>query len=481
MPDVEPLVLALDLGTGRLKAGLVGLDGSVDAWAISSYPSHVAGDRGEQDPNDWWAALVAAVGQLGSSTSRVAAVAVVGQGPTCVATDERGAATRPAITWLDRRAVDEASILAAAAGVAPWLLGILPAALWIERHEPEIAASTAHYLSAWEWLAMRLSGVPAATRSAGQVTVEPTILDRVGLPSTKIPPTVASGTPIGELTVAAAAELGLAPGVPVIAGLNDAYASCLGAGLLDPGDAIDTGGRSGGIAVYTADEPTVPGAWIAPAPIEGRWLVGGAMAATGQSLDWLMEEVFGGDRPLEGLLDEAALVPPGSDGLVFLPYLAGERSPIWDPAARGAFVGLTLAHRQAHLVRSVLEASAFADRHVLEPILAAGLPVRELRVCGGNARSRLWNQIKADVLGIPVAVPAVPDTAMLGAAILGAVGIGAASDLAAGMRSMVRMAEVIEPDGAVRARYDEAFGVYRSLYPALAEAMHVLGGQADRG
>jgi xylulokinase len=257
--------------------------------------------------------------------------------------------------------------------------------------------------------------------------------------------------------------------------MNDAFASCLGAGLHAPGDAIDTGGRSGGFAVYTEREPVVPDAWIAPAPLASRWLVGGAMATTGQALDWLRVEILGGEAGPEALLDEAGRIEPGADGLVFLPYLAGERSPIWDPAARGAFVGLTLSHTRGHLVRAVLEAAAYAIRHVAEPIRSAGLPLTEVRVCGGQARSAVWNRIKADVLGVAIGVPVVPDAAMLGAAILGSVGIGASPSLEDAMATMVRIVERVEPDPATATVYEQTFAVYRSLYPSLRDAMHALG------
>jgi xylulokinase len=475
-PDPEA-VLALDLGTGRLKAGLVGLDGTIRAWAIGPYETVTDGEWTEQDPTDWWDALVGEMRRLrvADPRARVVAIAVVGQGPTCVPVDRAGVPTRRAILWLDRRAGSETAELAERLGVRPWLLGITPAALWVERYEPAVAARTAHYLAAWEWLTQLLTGVAARTASAGQLVPDPVVVEQLGLSASKLPPVVPAGTIVGPLMPEAAEALGLVAGIPVVAGLNDAYASFLGAGLRDPGDAIDTGGRSGGFAVYVDHEPTVPGAWIAPAPLTGRWLVGGAMAATGQSLDWLRHEVLGGEASIESLLDEAGRVPPGADGLVFLPYLAGERSPIWDPEARGAFVGLTLGHGRGHLVRAVLEAAAFAIRHVVDPIRSGGLPITEIRVCGGQARSAVWNRIKADALGAPVAVPEVPDAAMLGAAVLAVAGVGAAASIEAAMASMVRVVDRVEPDPAVASTYDATFAVYRSLYPALREAMHRLG------
>ena len=232
-----------------------------------------------------------------------------------------------------------------------------------------------------------------------------------------------------ELAAPVAAALGLRAGLPVVAGIVDAWASFHGAGMTRAGDAMDPGGSAGGFGVYWDRPLAVPGSFSTIAPLPGLFSVGGAMAATGRAVDWYRVDVLGGASSTERLIEEAGTISAGADGVVFLPYLAGERSPLWDPGARGAFVGLTLGHGRAHLTRAILEASAFAIRHVAEAILAAGAEVRSMRVCGGPARSETWNQIKADVTGFPVDVPAVLETAVAGAAILGATGVGAWPDL----------------------------------------------------
>jgi xylulokinase len=214
----------------------------------------------------------------------------------------------------------------------------------------------------------------------------------------------------------------------------------------------------------------LPGVFGAAAPIPGRWFLGGAMNATGKALDWLREDVLRETVSTDELLAEAAEVPAGADGLVFLPYLAGERSPIWDPTARGAFVGLTLRHGRAHLARAVIEAADLALRHVATPIVGAGIPVGELRVSGGLARDSRWNQVKADVTGFAVAVPAIVETAMVGSAIAAGTGIGAFTDFAAGCRAIVRIGERFTPDPARRAVYDALYATYVELYPALRPA-----------
>jgi xylulokinase len=471
-------VLAIDLGTTQAKAGLVALDGRLLALARAAYPMARDGEPGSavQDPADWWAAIVSMTAELLAAAGpvRVEAICADGQGPTFVAADVAGRALGPAMTWMDARGGPEEAALTAATGERGWVLGILPRALWFERHRASLAAATRWYLASWEWVAMRLSGVAAETTRPGQVHPDPERVAAAGLHVERIPARVAVGSVIGTLSAAAASELGLAPGIPVVAGMPDAHASFVGAGLLEPGDAIDTGGTSGGFAVYTDRPIEIPGVFGAAAPIPGRWFLGGAMNATGKALDWFRDEVLGGGVATQTLLDEAAAVPPGAAGLVFLPYLAGERSPIWDPTARGTFVGLTLRHGRAHLARAILEAADLAVRHVAAPIVAAGVPVRVLHVSGGLARDATWNRLKADVTGFTVAVPAVAETAMFGSAIAAATGIGTFPDLATGARAMVRIEARIEPDPERRATYDDLYATYVELYPMLRPIFHRL-------
>jgi xylulokinase len=468
-----PAILAIDVGSTSTKAGLIGLDGTVLAMARSSYA--LASDepgRSEQDPETWWSALVDAGHRLvASGKADVVGIAVDGHGPTLTSVDADGRPTRPAITWLDTRAAAELDELSAATGLRGWALGVLPLALWLERHEPAVARGTRWYLNTWEFLGLRLSGRAATTVVPGQRLPSAADLEALGLRASKVAPPIAAGEPLGGLTSEAAPSLGLTAGIPVIAGVVDAFASIHGAGLVAPGDAIDVGGAAGGFGVYWSKPVEARGAFCTPAPLAGLYLVGAAMAATGRALDWLRDELLGGSASTEQLLTEAADVPPGSDGLVFLPYLAGERSPIWDPNARGAFAGLTLHHGRGHLARAVLEASALALRHVAEPMLAAGVRVAEMRVCGRPAESDLWNQIKADVTGFAVALPHALETAVVGSGIVGAVGIGAHADVPSAIRAMTRIDRRLRPNADHRETYDRAYERYVELYPALARAL----------
>jgi xylulokinase len=473
----EPAILGLDLGTTEIKAGLVTLDGRLLALTRSGYGLDVTGGHGwaEQDPGAWWSAVVSAVRALrAADVAEVVAIGADGHGPTLAPIDARGEATRPAITFLDTRTAGEADELAAATGIRGWALAGLPAALWVERHEPAVAAATRWYLATWEWLAFRLTGVAAGPLVPDQLVADATAVTAAGVPAERLAPASAAGEVVGALTDAAADALGLRPGIPVVGGTVDAFASYLGAGLLEPGDAYDPGGSAGGFGVYWDRPLEIPGGFVTPAPLAGRYSVGAAMASTGRALDWYRDAILGATIPTDGLLAEAAATPPGADGLVFLPYLAGERSPIWDPEARGVLAGLTLEHTRGHVARAIVEASALAIRHVAAPMLAAGVEVTEMRVCGGPARSSFWNGVKADVTGFQVAVPEVLETAVLGSAILAAVGIGAHRDVRAAIAAMTRISARIEPRRDLAPCYDRLYDAYVALYPATAPILRPL-------
>ena len=481
-----PIVLGIDLGTTRTKVGLISTDGRPIGFARAEHVTDVdpATGRAEQDPEAWWAGLGAAVREaVGSATGKDAerargsaaidpiAICVVGHGPSLTAVDAQGRPVRPTMTWLDSRARAEQAELEEATGLRGWALGVLPAVRWLERHEPDAAARATWYLNSWEALALRLSGRAATTLVPGGRSVPRDELAGTGLNLARVAPEASAGTVLGLLTQDAASHLGLRAGIPVVAGLVDAFASFHGARMLEAGDAIDVGGAAGGFGVYSPRPIEVGGGFTTPAPLPGLHSVGGAMAATGASLDWLAQDVLSSSVSIAELIDEAAAIEPGADGLLFLPYLAGERSPIWDPTARGAFVGLTLRHGRAHLARVVLEAAALAIRHVAEPMLAAGIEVGAMRACGGPARSAAWNQIKADVTGFTVEVPAARETATVGAGIVAAVGVGAHPDLPSAIRAMTSIDRRFEPDPERQGIYDRVYEAYVGLHPAIAPVL----------
>lgn len=467
----EAALLAIDLGSTDVKAGLVSLDGRLLGLARAGYATDAdpATGRAEQDPEAWWGAIGLAVRELTrAGTAEIVGIGLDGHGPSLVAVDADGRPTHPAIIWQDTRSTAEQAELAAATGLQGWSLAGLPAALWLERHEPTVAAAACAYLATWDFVALRLTGRATTSLVAGQPFPTKDVLDGAGVPGEKVPEAIAAGTVVGGVSAVAAAALGIRAGIPVVAGIVDAFASFHGAGMTRPGDAMDPGGSAGGFGVYWDRPLVVPGSFSTIAPLPGLYSVGGAMAATGRAVDWFRVDVLRGAATTERLIEEAGAIPPGADGLVFLPYLAGERSPLWDPTARGAFAGLALSHDRGHLTRAILEASAYAIRHVAEGIVDAGARVGAMRVCGGPARSDTWNQIKADVTGFPVEVPTVLETAVAGGAILAATGIGAWPDLPAAIRGMTRATRRLVPNPETRDRYEATYDAYRRLHPAIA-------------
>ena len=470
----EAAALGIDVGTTEVKAGLVTLDGRLLALARRRHTSDAdpANGRAEQDPDAWWAGIAGAVREVmadeRSAAAEIVGLAVDGHGPTLTPVDAAGHPTRPAITWQDTRSVPDAAALSAATGLGGWGLGVLSAARWLEREEPGAAAGTRWYLNSWEALALRLTGRAGSFVVAGQSALPIDSLAGTGLATERLAPAHEAGTTLGPLTPGAAAELGLAAGTPVVAGIVDAYASFHGARMVARGDAIDVGGAAGGFGLYWDESLDAAGSFSGPAPLPGLWVIGGAMAATGAALDWFRDAVLGGRLSTRELIAEAAAVPAGANGLVFLPYLAGERSPLWDPAARGAFAGLTLRHGHAEMARAILEASALALRHVAAGIIDAGGRVETMRVCGGPARSGAWNQLKADVTGFSIEVPRVLETAVVGSAIVAATGVGAHPDLPTAIRAMAAIDHRLEPDPSRHETYERLFEAYVALHPAIS-------------
>ncbi len=482
-PQAEA-VLAVDLGTTRVKAAVVGEDGGIVASAEGGYVAGGGPDRAEQDATAWWdAAREAMRAAIRRAHVRVVAVCAGGQGPSIVAVDETGAPLTPAIIWMDRRAEGERRRLAERLGrdVSPY--SCVPKAMWLRARLPDAYRRARWILQSWDYIAFRMTGSAVSSTFAASSPVFPAdAVAAAELDPACFPREILMGEVGGTLARDVARDLGLDEGIPVVGGVNDATASIFGAGIVRKGLAIDYGGTSGGLGLAW-DAPLAPSgvtAWPAPAP--GLYICGGGLAAAGRSFTWLLETFgyapprkapFGPDgaRGADAALADAATVPPGADGLVFLPYLAGERTPLWDDRARGVLFGLRAEHGRAHAARAVLEGVALSLRHVADVLRAAGGRIDELRVTGGQSRGALWNGIKADVLGVTVTVPAVSEGALLGEAMLAAIGAGRVSDPVAAADRFVRIAQRIEPDPSVAEVYAERYATYRELYPRLRDLM----------
>lgn len=479
-------VLAVDLGTTRVKAGVVALDGELVATAEGGYPVLVEGEHGraEQDAAVWWDAardaMRTAVGRARIVTTgrgqpvRVIAACVGGQGPSVVAVDEPGTPLAPAVIWMDQRSERQRAELArrASAEVSPYAI-VPKAMLLLDRHSG-VRGRARWWLQSWDFIAYRMTGSAVASSFRGATVFPRELVEAAGLDLTTVPRGILMGEVGGTLVAEVARDLGLEPGIPVAGGVNDSTSTILGTGIVKKGLAIDYGGTSGGLGLAWDAPVAPPGTTAWPAPVPGLFICGGALAAAGRSLVWLLE-TFGYARPgvapygpdgaagADGALAEASRVPAGADGLVFLPYLAGERAPLWDPKARGVLYGIRATHGRGHVARAVLEGVAYALRHIADVLREGGAEIAELRVSGGQAKGALWNKIKADVLGVPVCVPAVLEGALLGYAMLAAIAAGAVPDAVTAADRFVRLAERIEPDRALAPTYAERYDTYREL------------------
>ncbi|HEY2595346.1 MAG TPA: FGGY-family carbohydrate kinase [Chloroflexota bacterium] len=451
-------VLGIDVGTGSLKAGLFALDGTPLGIRRAAYRvTSPEGDAQEQDPRDWWAALASTCRDLLEATpARVLAVAIGGQAPTLVPVDADLNPTHPAITWLDPRPSGEAERLYARLGQPVPVWGSWPAqAAWFTRNRPAALERTRWLLGCPDYLTSRLIGAPTALLAITNAELAAGELERRYFPEAWRP-----GEVIGAVSPAASTETRLPAGTPVVGGHVDGLLGVLGSGVERPGDACANCGTSATFTVVS--EP--PNGY----PMFGLHVAGTA-ANAGAALDWFLAKVADPAGSCADLYAAAARIPPGSDGLLFLPNLAGDRGASHDAYARGAWVGLTLTHSRAHLFRSLLEGVAFSFRSMQDWLEGSGTLVRDVRCVGGQARSDVWNQIKADALNRPVLLPRVVEAVALGAAILAAIGVGAHAELATAVAAMVRIERRFDPDPVRVEQYAALFETYQSLYPALRE------------
>jgi len=471
-------LIGIDLGTTQTKTGLIGADGRLLRLGYGTYPIHTEDGPGcaEQDPDDWWRAICNTLKEVVQDIdpSEVAAICVSGQGPTVVMTDADARPLSNAVTWMDGRASTEAEVLSQRLGSPVSPFSFLPKAMWIKTHHPEAYQRATWFLPAWDYIAFRLSGQAVVSSSGTQQAFPQDQMEAAGLNPKLSAPAAAIGKPIGKLTAAASRDTGMPQGILVVAGVSDGMGTFIGSGLTKSGRTVDTGGTSGGLGLCWHEPLEAPGILSGPGILPDQFIAGGAMNGLGKALDWFLEVFEDPSVSHTDLIERAQRIQAGADGLIFLPYLAGERSPIWDPKARGVFIGLSLQHNRDHLARAVLEASAYAIRQIAQSLLDAGGEISEVRVCGGQAQSDVISQIKADVLGLPVAVPRVTECALMGAAVLAGVGAGLFPDIASSSEKMVQIKKSMQPDPDLHERYSEMYSIYERLYPALQETFHQL-------
>ncbi len=482
------MLLAVDIGTTVLKAGLFSRDGT--AVSRAERPLVLLHDpdpvRHETDARGWTRALREATGDLGlHGGAPVEAVVVSGNNPTLVPAAADGTPLANAISWMDRRATEEARWIAGARGCPTDASHFLPKALWLQRNRPEVYERSRWLFSCPEHVAFALTGAavtflptPQYTRS---IMWDADIVRLVGLDPDRFPPFLASGARVGEVTAAGAAATGVPAGSPVFAGAPDYIVALLGTGAVAPGRACLRAGTSEGVNLCSPREIRDPRLMCVSHVAEGCWNVSGFISTSGKALEWFMKASGAAAAGYERLFEDITRVTPGADRLLFLPYLAGERAPIWDPDARGAFVGLTLNHGAREMARAVVESVAYAVRDVIEVMEEAGAAVRDLRITGRPSRSAAWNRIKADVTGRRILVPAAADPDLAGDACLALYGLGDYGSIAAAADSIAKTGAVFEPDPGATRVYDELFALYRETYRGLRPVFAALARRGEGG
>ena len=489
-------VLGIDTSTTATKAVIVDESGAVAGIGTAEYGFETPQPGWtEQDPVLWWGGTVQSIrAALAAAALRgedVVAIGLTGQMHGAVLLDGGGEPLRPAILWNDQRTAAECEAIRQAVGPRRLIeltgndavTGLTaPKLVWVREHEPDVWRRIEHVLLPKDFVRLRLTGEYAMDKADGSGTLlfdlarrdwSTEVTDALEIPRAWLPQTFEGPEVTGAVSAAAAAATGLRAGTPVVAGGGDQSANAVGVGVVGPGDAALSLGTSGVVFAATTS-PLFDSAGRVHAfchALPGRWHLMSVMLSAAGSLRWF-RDTFAAGAPFDELVATAAAVPAGSEGLLFLPYLSGERSPHPDPLARGSFVGLTLAHDRRHLVRSVLEGVAFGLRDGLDLMRSAGMPApSQIRASGGGIASPLWRQILADVLETELATVNTTEGAAFGAAVLATVAAGWHDTVESATGALVRATPVASP-GPDAARYRQAHAAYRELYPALKPLFH---------
>ena len=494
------LLLGLDFGTGGCKVTAISAeDGALAGEASVEYPTHHDHPGwSEQDPADWWEALRGALAKLsakGVDLARVAALSLDGSTHNAVLLDARWRPVRRTIMWTDQRATAECEALRAS-GAAERLFArcyqmpaptwTLPQLMWLKAHEPDALARTAHVLFVKDYVRYLLTGEAATDRIEAQGTLffdmarqdwDPEFVELAGLGPDKLPRLLEPTDLAGRVTPEAAAATGLPAGTPVACGTSDSAVEDYGAGAVEPGDLILKLATAGNVNSMTAEPHPHPKTLTYGHVVPGMWYSVSATNAAALCMRWLRDAFYaptGGDsggaapRSLFGAMDaEAAASPVGANGVMFHPYLQGERCPYWDSNLRASFTGVSISSTRGDFARALMEGVAFSLRDCYRTLEEMALPVKRIFLIGGGARSALWSEIVCNVFDRPVAVPS-PGDASFGAALLAGVGTGVFRDAKDAVARCLRIDRRLEPDPATAATYADLFARYRAIHDALA-------------
>ena len=501
-------VLGVDLGTSGTKTVLFDKQGRAIASASREYPlDQPRNGWAEQDPECWWQAaretIRQVIGESGVAPAQIRGLGISGQMHGLVLLDENGQVLRKAILWCDGRTQQECDEITRIVGrerliritANPALTGFTAGKiLWVRRHEPEIWKQVRHILLPKDYVRFRLTGEYGSEMSDASGTNlldvprrcwSGAMLDALDLDATLLPPLMESSDAAGTVTSRAAEETGLQPGTVVAAGAGDNAAAAVGTGVVTAGKAFATIGTSGVVFAHADQVQIDPKGRVHTfcAAVPGAYTVMSCTLAAGLSLKWFRDQFCQaecqtaaqmGEDPYTLMSQEAAQSPIGANRLVYLPYLMGERSPLLDADARGAFIGLSGIHTRRDLLRAVMEGVIYSMRQNLEVLRGMGIAPAEMRACGGGARSPFWRQMMADVFALPVRTVKNTEGPALGAAILGGVAAGLYADIPSACAALIQENEPQLPDVQRHVDYEKYYDLYVSLYPALKDAYHTL-------
>lgn len=497
-------LLGIDIGTSACKVAIFEENGTVMAASNEEYPVYYPKPGwAEQDPTEWYQAICKAIksvlAKANLDAKEIAGVGIDGQSWSAIAVDQAGTVLTKTPIWMDTRSkeiceeinekigADEIFAISGNSLQPSYTTGKI---LWYQRHMPEVYEKIDKVLQSNSYIAYCLTGVMSQDVSQGYGlhcfnmhtgTWDEDMCEKLGINPDFLPPIYACHEVVGTITEKAAKETGLCVGTPVVAGGLDAACGTLGAGVLHAGETQEQGGQAGGMSIcldeYKADPRLILGFHVIP----DLWLLQGGTTGGGGVMRWLEKEFADYEREegkklgkssLELFNEIAEQVNPGSDGVVFLPYMMGERSPIWNPNAKGVFYGLDFSKTKGHFVRAAMEGVALSLKHNLEVAEQAGAKVEVLRAMGGSANSILWTQIKSDITGKPIVVPASDTATTLGAAILAGVGVGVYPDFETAIQKTVQNRRYHVPNETHMSVYDSNYETYLKLYENLKELMN---------
>ena len=485
----KTLLLGIDIGTSACKVAAFDTDGRVVAQTNKPYKVYYPNPGwAEQDPDEWWSAICEGIRELLDSqevsADDIAGIGVDGQSWSAIPVDKDGKVLAKTPIWMDTRARDICDRVKQSVG-EDRIFDIAgndflpsyttPKMLWFKEEHPEVFEKTDKFLQSNSYIVYRLTGIMSQDLSQGygihffdmtKLSYDADLAREFGLDVAFVPPLSACDEIVGQITADAASLTGLKAGTPVVAGGLDAACGTLGAGVYETGQTQEQGGQAGGMSICIDHALSHKKLILSPHVVPGRWLLQGGSVGGGGALKWFRQE-FGADLSFDDLTKEAETVNPGSDGVVFLPYMAGERSPIWDPDAKGVFYGLSFDKTRGHMIRAVLEGVAFSLQHNLLTAAEAGAKVGVLNAMGGSANSALWTQIKADVTGCRICVPESDTATALGAAILAGVGCKVYENYDQAVKGTIEIKKEYEPDMQRHEIYKKSMDLYLELYEDL--------------